>query len=287
MEDALNKAKILLEAMPYIKKYHSQKVVIKCGGNVIFDDKLMDSISTDISLMKYVGLNPIIVHGGGPEISVFMKKLGMKVEFVDGLRVTDEETMEIVKMVLVGKINKRLVSRLNLHGKLAVGLSGDDGNLIMAKKKMVKKDLGYVGEVTSIDVEIMEDLIADNFIPVIASLGVGKKGESFNINADNVAGEIAKAVKANKIIFLTNIEGIYENFEKMENLISVLNIPDCQKILDSGRISSGMIPKLEACLLALQGGVERAHILDGRIPHALLLEIFTDEGIGTMIKKNG
>ncbi len=268
MEDAVQKAKILLEALPYIQKYHDKKVVIKTGGNVIYDNEMMDSIATDISLMKYVGLNPIIVHGGGPEISKFMKRLGLEVKFVDGLRVTDEKTIELVKMVLVGKINKRLVSKLNMHGKLAVGLSGDDGNLIMAKKKEAQVDLGFVGDVTSINVDMLNDFIKDDFIPVIASLGVGEDGQSYNINADAVAGEIAKAVKADKIIFLTNIEGLYEDFAKKENLISVLEVDEYQKIRDTGKIESGMIPKLEACVSALKGGVERAHILDGRTHHA-------------------
>jgi acetylglutamate kinase len=234
--------------------------------------------------MKYVGLNPVIVHGGGPEVSRHMKALGKEPKFVSGLRVTDEETIDIVKMVLVGKINKEIVSLINRHGKLAVGLSGDDGNLIIAKKKEIDGvDLGYVGEVTRINRHVLDNLIKADFIPVVATVGVGEDGMSYNINADKVAGEIAAALKADKIIFLTDVNGLYEDFEDKGSLISELKLSDCEEKLSNREINKGMLPKVEGCVTALKSGVKRAHILNGTTPHALLLEIFTDEGVGTMI----
>lgn len=285
MHTVMEKAQILTEALPHIKEYHGKTVVIKYGGAAMEREDLKEVIATDIVLMKYVGINPVIVHGGGPEVSRHMKALGKEVKFVNGLRVTDKETMEIVKMVLVGKINKEIVSLINKHGKLAIGLSGDDGNLIMAKKKQMDGvDLGYVGEVSKINRQVLENLVGNDYVPVIATVGVGDDGSSYNINADKVAGEIAAAIKADKLIFLTDVDGLYEDFEDKGSLISELCLMDCERKLANKEINHGMIPKVEGCVTALKSGVKRAHILNGTIPHALLLEIFTDKGIGTMIR---
>ncbi|MCL6471851.1 MAG: acetylglutamate kinase [Firmicutes bacterium] len=287
MQTVMEKAQILTEALPYIKEYHGKTVVIKYGGAAMEQEDLKQVVATDIVLMKYVGLNPVIVHGGGAEVSRQMKAMGKEVKFVNGLRVTDEDTIDIVKMVLVGKINKEVVSLINRHGKLAVGLSGDDGNLITARKKKMEDgiDLGFVGEVVNINTQVLNNLIKDDFIPVVATVGVGEDGASYNINADKVAGEIAAALKADKIIFLTDVDGLYEDFENKDTLISELKLADCEEKLSSKSIKSGMIPKVEGCVTALRAGVKRAHILNGTIPHALLLEIFTDKGVGTMITK--
>lgn len=286
MEKVMERAHILTEALPYIKQYHGKTVVIKYGGAAMEREDLKEVVATDIVLMKYVGINPVIVHGGGPEISRFMKALGKEVKFVNGLRVTDKETMEIAKMVLVGKINKEIVSLINRHGKISVGVSGDDGNLIIAKKAQTGEvDLGYVGEVSRINQEVLRNLIEDDFVPVVATVGVGEDGMSYNINADKVAGEIAAALNADKIIFLTDVDGLYKDFEDKDSLISELTLAECERQLASKEISQGMLPKVEGCVAALRGGVEKAHILNGMVPHALLLEIFTDQGVGTMIRK--
>lgn len=286
MQDAIAKAKILMQALPYIKEYSGKKVVIKYGGGAMEEPHLRQSVANDIALMHYVGIRPIIVHGGGPEISEYMKKLGKKVKFVDGLRVTDEETMEIVKMVLIGKVNKGVVDNINTHGNLAVGLSGDDGNLIQAKKKKHEVDLGFVGEVTGINAELVENLIKDGFIPVIASIGVDKKGQNFNINADSVAASIAEHLKTEKLIFLTDVNGLYAREGEPDTLISALTEEQAKEHTETGKISGGMLPKVKACVEAIGAGVRRTHILNGTIDHALLLEIFTDEGVGTMITRN-
>jgi len=284
MQAVMEKAQILTEALPYIKEYHGKTVVIKYGGAAMEREDLKEVVATDIVLMKYVGLNPVIVHGGGPEISRQMKAMGKEAKFVNGLRVTDKETIDIVKMVLIGKINKEIVSLINRHGKLAVGLSGDDGNLISAKKKEIDgADLGFVGEVTNINQKVLSNLIKDDFIPVVATVGAGEDGMSYNINADKVAGEIAAALKADKVIFLTDVDGLYRNFEDKDSLISELKLADSERKLAAQEISQGMIPKVEGCVTAIKSGVKRAHILNGTIPHALLLEIFTDKGVGTMI----
>jgi acetylglutamate kinase len=235
--------------------------------------------------MKLVGMNPVIVHGGGPEITAYMERLGMPVEFVDGLRVTSEEAMEVVKMVLVGKVNKEIVAAINQHGRLAVGIAGDDANLIRATAK--DERLGRVGEVTRIDTTVITNLIEDGFVPVIASVGAGDDGGSFNINADLVAGEIAAALGAEKVIFLTDVDGLYSDFEDKGSLISALSLDEAEEMIAEGRLAAGMIPKVGACALALRRGVERAHILNGTIPHALLLEVYTNAGVGTMITAEG
>lgn len=283
MKDAMYKASILMEALPYIKEHFGKTVVIKYGGNAMVNDELKESIASDLVLMKYVGMNPVLVHGGGPEISKFMKKSGKEIKFVDGLRVTDAETMDIVKMVLVGKVNKEIVTLINRHGRLAAGVSGDDGDLIHARKKTSQIDLGFVGEVETIEPKIINDLVHEDFIPVVASVGIGRDGNSYNINADLVAGEIAAAIDADKIIFLTDVAGLYRDFDDKNSLISELTEKECRRIVKEKQVESGMLPKLSGCLKALEGGVQRAHILDGTIPHALLLEVFTKEGVGTMI----
>lgn len=283
MENIHQRAIILMEALPYIKAYHGKTVVIKYGGGAMKSDELKEKIASDIVLMKLVGIRPVIIHGGGPDITNFMTRLDLPVEFVGGLRKTTAETMEIVKMVLVGKVNKELVSLINQHGRMAVGLSGDDGNLIVADKKIHEPDLGYVGEITQINSRLLTDLLNDDYVPIIASIGAGASGQSYNINADTVAGEVAAAVNADKIIFLTDVEGLYRDFGQEHTLLSSLTYTQCADMIEKNEIEGGMLPKVQGCLRALDAGVGRAHILNGTTPHALLLEIFTDEGIGTMI----
>ncbi|MDI6900129.1 MAG: acetylglutamate kinase [Anaerosomatales bacterium] len=281
MDDLLAKAGTLMEALPWIKRTWGRTVVIKYGGSAMSDPALRESVAADIVLMKLVGINPVIVHGGGPDITAYMERLGMPVAFHDGLRVTSDEAMEVVKMVLVGKVNKELVAAINHHGRLAVGLAGDDARLISAR--CLDPALGRVGEVTCVDTHVVENLVADGFIPVIASVAAGDDGGSYNINADLVASELAAALDAEKIIFLTDVDGLYADFEDKGSLISWLNLADAVDLVENDRLSSGMVPKVSACVHALQGGVERAHILNGTIPHALLLEVYTDAGVGTMI----
>ncbi|MBN2404776.1 MAG: acetylglutamate kinase [Coriobacteriia bacterium] len=285
LEELLAKAGTLMEALPWIKRTWGGTVVIKYGGSAMTDPELRDSVAADIVLMKLVGINPVIVHGGGPEITSYMERLGMAVEFYQGLRVTDDAAMEVVKMVLVGKVNKELVSAINQHGRLAVGLAGDDGNLIKAKQLDAR--LGRVGEVTRVDTTVVENLIADGFIPVIASVAAGDDAGSYNINADLVAGEIASALDADKVIFLTDVDGLYADFADKDSLISALSLEEAEAMVSGGTLSSGMIPKVDACIHALHAGVERAHILNGTSPHALLLEVYTDAGVGTMITRDG
>lgn len=279
--DMHDKAAILMESLPWIKRAWGRTVVVKYGGAAMTDEALRHGVAADIVLMKLVGINPVIVHGGGPEITSYMNRLDMPVEFVDGLRVTPPEAMEVVKMVLVGKVNGDLVSAINAHGRLAVGIAGDDANLITATAK--DERLGRVGEVTDIDTTVVTNLIEDGFVPVIASVAAGDDGGSFNINADLVAGEIAAALGAEKVIFLTDVDGLYADFSDKDSLISALELTEAESMLRSGTLASGMIPKVGACVHALRRGVERAHILNGTIPHALLLEVYTNEGIGTMI----
>lgn len=279
--DMHDKAAILMESLPWIKRAWGRTVVVKYGGAAMTDTALRHSVAADIVLMKLVGINPVIVHGGGPEITSYMKRLDMPVEFIDGLRVTPPEAMEIVKMVLVGKVNGDIVSAINAHGRMAVGIAGDDANLITATAK--DERLGRVGEVTAIDTTVVTNLIEDGFIPVIASVAAGDDGGSFNINADLVAGEIASALGAEKVIFLTDVDGLYADFADKSSLISALALAEAESMLVDGALASGMIPKVGACVHALRRGVERAHILNGTIPHALLLEVYTNEGIGTMI----
>jgi acetylglutamate kinase len=284
--EPLAKAEILVEALPYIKKFYGKTVVIKYGGHAMTDPLLKDKVITDIVLMKYVGINPVIVHGGGPEINHWLEKTEISSQFVNGMRVTDEKTMEIVQMVLVGKVNKEIVSLVEKNGGKAMGLSGIDGQLIKARKKKAysngtELDLGFVGEIEKIDPQLIYSALEKDYIPVIAPVGSGV-GKIYNINADYVAGSIAASLKADKLVLLTDVEGV---FDKEQKLISSLSFIEAQTLIEEGVIKGGMIPKIECCIKALSSGVKSIHIIDGRLPHALLLEIFTDQGIGTMVVK--
>jgi acetylglutamate kinase len=285
VRDLLAKAEILTESLPWIKSTWGTTVVVKYGGAAMTDPTLREHVASDLVLMKLVGINPVIVHGGGPDITAFMDRLNMPVEFVDGMRVTDDAAMEVVKMVLVGKVNKELVSAINAHGRLAVGIAGDDANLLKARP--ISPRLGRVGEVESIDTTVVINLIEDGFIPVIATVGYGDDGGSYNINADLVAGDLAGALGAAKVIFLTDVDGLYADFEDKGSLISALSLAEAEQLIAGQKLSSGMIPKVDACARALRAGVARAHILNGTVPHALLLEVYTDEGVGTMITSDG
>jgi acetylglutamate kinase len=285
MEHLFQKAETLTEALPWIKRTWGRTVVLKYGGAAMTDPGLRAHVASDIVLMKLVGVNPVIVHGGGPAITSYMERLGMPVEFFDGLRVTSSEAMEVVKMVLVGKVNKELVTAINAHGRLAVGIAGDDANLIKARP--ISDRLGRVGEVTAIDTTVVRKLVADGFIPVIASVAIGDDGEACNINADLVAGELAAALNADKVIFLTDVDGLYADFGDKDSLISALSLEEVEEMIAYDRLASGMIPKVAACAHALRGGVSRAHILNGTLPHSLLLEVYTDGGVGTMITRGG
>ncbi len=282
LQESIGKANVLIEALRYIKEFYGKTIVIKYGGNAMIDEELKENVILDIVLMKYVGMNPVIIHGGGPDISNMMKRVGKESQFVDGLRVTDEETMEIVEMVL-GRINKGIVALINRHGAKAVGLSGKDGNLIFTEKARTDVDIGFVGKVSKIDPHIIEVLDEKGFVPVISSIGIGGDGQTYNINADSVAGEIAVALAAEKLMMLTDVRGIMEDQDDPKSLISTLKIPDIEPLIESGVISGGMLPKVEACITALHGKVRKTHIIDGRISHSLLLEIFTESGIGTEI----
>ncbi|MBW1802873.1 MAG: acetylglutamate kinase [Deltaproteobacteria bacterium] len=284
-------ATVLIEALPYIQRFSGATVVLKYGGHAMVDEKLKRDFALDVILMKYVGINPIVVHGGGPQIGDFLKRLSIKSDFVDGMRVTDQQTMDVVEMVLVGKVNKEIVTLINRHGGRAVGLSGKDGRLITAKKMKYLKDrgedqppeiidIGMVGEITSIDNEILISLVRSEFIPVIAPVGAGKEGETYNINADLVAGHIAASLDARKLILLTDTEGVLDQEGK---LISTLRTDEIPLLINDNTIQGGMLPKVNCCLNALKNGVRKAHIIDGRKAHAILLEIFTRIGVGTEI----
>ena len=284
MKQKAEQAEILVQALPYIRQYHGKTVVIKYGGNAMTDEALKESVTKDIVLLHYVGMRPVVVHGGGPEINGLMDRVGKKPDFVNGLRVTDAETMELVEMVLAGKTNKSIVSLINQQGGRAVGLSGKDANLLVAEKtKPGGVDIGQVGAVVEVNTGIIETLISQGYIPVIASVAVGSEGESYNVNADHVAGELAAALGAVKLIALTDVQGVYRDFEDKSSLISVLPANEASALIESGRAAKGMIPKLEACITAIRGGVDETHIIDGTMPHALLMEVLTDSGIGTMI----
>lgn len=287
-----DKAEILVDALPYIQEFSGTTVVIKYGGNAMVSDVLKENVMRDVALMKYVGIRPVIVHGGGPEITGFLKKVGKESSFVAGLRVTDEETVEIAEMVLDGKINSEIVNLLNQRGVHAVGLSGKDAGLIRARKKMAtvyendtahEVDIGFVGAVETIDVSVIEDLLDHGYVPVIAPIGVGMDGESYNINADYVAAEIAGALAAEKLLLLTDIEGIYKDFNDKSSFLSTIHLQEARDYIRDGIISGGMIPKVEACLTALERGAAKTHIIDGRLPHAIILEIFTSTGVGTQV----
>lgn len=278
------RARILIEALPYFRHWHGKTVVVKYGGAAMTDEALRHQVMQDIVLMRTVGIHPILVHGGGPEVSEAMKKSGREPVFVRGLRVTDAETMELVEMVLAGRTNKSIVALLHQHGAPAVGLSGKDGNLFVAEKMTVDgADLGFVGEVVEFHTHVLETLVAGGYIPVICSVAVGRNGETYNINADHVAGRLAAEVRAEKLLLLTDVRGILRDVADPESLLSEVTAAGARELLETGRVDRGMIPKVEACLMALDGGVPRAHILDGRIPHSLLTELFTDQGVGTMV----
>jgi acetylglutamate kinase len=284
------KAKILAEALPYIQRFHGKTIVIKYGGNAMTEEKLRHSFASDIVLLKLVGINPVIVHGGGPQIDDQLRKVGKKGEFIQGMRVTDAETMDVVEMVLGGQVNTDIVNLINQHGGRAVGLSGTDGPLIRARKMLIRGkdnpkeliDIGQVGEVESIDPEVIQLLTSQNFVPVIAPVGVGKDGESYNINADLVAGKLAEILKAEKLLVLTNTPGV---LDKNGNLLTGLSARKIDELFADGTISGGMLPKIGSALEAVKNGVNSCHIIDGRVEHAVLLEILTNEGVGTLIKR--
>jgi acetylglutamate kinase len=278
---AMKKAEVLAEALPYIQEFAGKTVVVKYGGHAMEDPGLADLFAQDVVLMRHVGINPVVVHGGGPQISELMHRLGKKPEFVDGLRVTDAETIDIVRMALVGKVNRDIVASVNRHGSYAVGLSGEDAGLIMVS--MRDERLGFVGDVTSIDASILERLLNEDLIPVIATIGVDDTGQAYNINADTVAGAIAEALDAEKLVYLTDVAGVYADYPDESTLVSHIDVAGLAQLEAEGKLSEGMIPKIRSCVDALRSGVRRAHILDGRVPHALLLEFFTREGVGTMI----
>ncbi|KJS75783.1 MAG: acetylglutamate kinase [Desulfotomaculum sp. BICA1-6] len=295
MLSPMQKAGILVEALPYIKKFYGKTVVIKYGGHAMVNCELKKAVLTDAVLMKYVGMHPVIVHGGGPDITDMLKKVGKESTFVGGLRVTDDETMEIAQMVLVGKINKDIVGMLNGIGGSAVGLSGKDGNLLMAEKKLGRVrnaegieelvDIGQVGQVRQVNPGILETVIREGYIPVVAPVATDEAGDSYNVNADSAAGALAVALKADKLIILTDVEGILADRSDKNSLISTIAVADVPGLVERSVIDGGMIPKVECCVNALQQGVGTTHILDGRVPHSILLEIFTDKGVGTMVVK--
>jgi acetylglutamate kinase len=291
-ESAQNVAHVLTEAMPYIRRFRGKTVVIKYGGNAMVDEVLKSGFARDIVLMKLVGINPVVVHGGGPQIGRLLEKIGKKSEFVEGMRVTDPETMDVVEMVLGGQVNKEIVSLITHHGGRAVGLTGKDGDLIRARKLHIERnspeldapeiiDLGHVGEVDSVDPAVVDMLVGGDFIPVIAPIGVGDDGCSYNINADLVAGRMAEVLKAEKLILLTNTAGL---LDRQEKLLTGLNASDVDKLVADGTIHGGMLPKISCALSAVNSGVKAAHIIDGRVAHAVLVELFTDEGVGTLIR---
>jgi acetylglutamate kinase len=291
MEELISKATVLIEALPYIRKFCQKNIVIKYGGHAMVDERLKRSFALDIVLLKYIGINPVVVHGGGPQIGQTLERIGKKSQFRQGMRVTDAETMDVVEMVLVGKVNKEIVALINHHGGQAVGLSGKDGRLIEASKLHLYRsqgedkppeliDLGMVGEVKAVHPEIIETLEASRFIPIIAPVGVGEQGETYNINADLVAGSVAGALKASKLILLTDVPGVVDGDG---NLISSIDVERTEDLIRTGVIKGGMLPKVRCALDALSAGVEKAHIIDGRVEHAVLLEIFMDTGIGTEI----
>ena len=293
MQELIDKANVLMEALPWIRRFYGKTIVIKYGGNAMVEERLKEGFARDVILMKFIGLNPVVVHGGGPQIGQVLKAMGKESRFVQGMRVTDPETMDVVEMVLGGKVNKEIVSNINRHGGKAVGLSGKDGGLILARKLEMTAlnpetlspeiiDVGLVGEVELVNPQVITALEKEHFIPVIAPIGVGLEGETYNINADLVAGKIAGALRAEKLILLTDVEGVKDKTGRLISTIDVARVPD---LINDGTISGGMIPKVNCCLDAVEEGVHKTHIIDGRMEHACLLEIFTDKGIGTAIAR--
>jgi acetylglutamate kinase len=280
-ETAQARADLLVEALPYIQRFRDRTIVVKYGGNAMVDPALATSFAEDIVLMRSVGLRPVVVHGGGPQISDLMERLGKVPEFRDGQRVTDAETVDIARMVLVGKVNREIVSAINVHGPVAVGVSGEDAGLILAEPR--HPDLGFVGDVHTVNPAILERLLAEDLIPVVSTIGADASGQAYNINADAVAGALAEALGAEKVVYLTDIEGLLADVAVPGSLISQIDAPALQRLIDDGTLTGGMIPKIAACLHAVTNGVGSAHLLDGRLAHVLLLELFSDAGIGTMI----
>ena len=280
-ELAHGKAHVLAEALPYIREFSGKTVVIKYGGHAMEEPALADLFAQDVVLMRLVGMNPVVVHGGGPQISDLMRRLGKEPTFVDGLRVTDAETVDIVRMALVGKVNREVVAAVNRHGSYGVGLSGEDAGLITVRPRDAR--LGFVGDVHRIDPSILVRLIREELIPIVATVGVDEDGQAYNVNADTVAGAIATALGAEKLVYLTDVAGLYRDFGDESSLISNIDVIELEELLAGDALSEGMIPKVRSCAQAVKSGVRRAHILDGRMPHALLLEFFTREGIGTMV----
>ena len=295
MDNLIAKAEVLVESLPYIRQFAGKTFVIKYGGQAMVDETLKEKVMVDVILLKYIGINPVLIHGGGKEISEWSGKLGIEPSFAQGLRVTDAETMEVAEMVLSGKVNREIVSLINYHGGKAIGLNGRDANLLVARRLPPRSvvsegreetvDLGYVGEVTSVNPEIINSLIHQDYIPVVSSIGIDPDtGKALNINADSVAGDLASALQAEKMILLTDVEGIKADPDSDGGeLVSTLDNKTAQDMINDGRISQGMIPKVESCLQALENNVSRTHIIDGRVKHSLLLEIFTNKGIGTMV----
>jgi len=296
MVSNLQKAKILVNALPYIKKYYGQTIVIKYGGSAMVDKTARKQFIKDVVLMKYIGINPVIVHGGGPEINEMLQKIGKESKFIAGNRVTDGETVEIVEMVLSGKVNKGIVADINKYGGKAIGISGKDDNMILVRQKYIEKksenseetkkiDIGFVGEIENINTEIIKVLEKSDYIPVISSIGTDKNGQTYNINADYVAGEIAGKLNADRMIFLTDVDGILLDYHDKQTLIDEIDVYHVNKLIEKGVISGGMLPKVNTCLKAIEKGVENVIILNGKLEHSLLLELFTEEGAGTLIKK--
>ena len=279
--DASAKAAVLAEALPYIREFAGSTVVIKYGGHAMEEPGLAELFAQDVVLMRLVGMNPVVVHGGGPQISELMRRLGKEPEFVDGLRVTDADTVDIVRMALVGKVNREVVTTLNRHGSYAVGLSGEDAGLITVEQR--DERLGFVGDVSRVDPAILERMLREELIPVVATVGVDEDGQAHNVNADAAAGAIAQTLRAEKLVYLTDVPGLYRDVADHTSIVSRVDVSGLSALLDDGQVGEGMIPKVQSCIDAIRGGVRRAHILDGRQPHALLLEFFTREGIGTMV----
>ena len=285
MKDLYEKASILMEALPYIQRLWGKHVVIKYGGNAMKDENIIHTIMQDVTLLKYVGVNPIVIHGGGPDITNMLEKLNIKSEFHNGIRVTSKETIEIVEMVLAGKVNKNVVSMINSMGAKAIGLCGKDANLLKTKKKISPDgvDLGFVGDIINVNTQLLLELTSSGYIPVIAPIGVGEDGNTYNINADTVAGEVAAAVQAEKLMFLTDVDGVRMDPDDEESLISIIEVDHIYRLIEQKIIKGGMIPKVMGCVKGIEQGVSKTHIVNGTLPHSIILEIFTDKGIGTMV----
>lgn len=282
--DPATRAAILVEALPYLQRFRGRVVVIKFGGHAMADAELAAMFAADVVLLQAVGLRPVVVHGGGPQIGDLMARLGKEPEFVGGHRVTDADTLDIARMVLVGKVNRDIVSSINRHGPLAVGLSGEDASLIMAGAR--NPDLGFVGDVVGVNPKIVHDLLAQGLVPVVSTIGADEAGQAYNINADAVAGALAAELKAEKVIYLTDVAGLLDDPDDPDTLVSRTTVPRLRMLIADGALTGGMIPKIDACIAAVEGGVRSAHIVDGRLPHVVLLELLTDEGVGTMITRN-